>query len=324
MHSEYIVPLGVSAAVPANDRHFASVAFVAENFVVLFDCGEGTQFRLASAGIRTSRIRAIAITHLHGDHYLGLPGLLSTMSMQRRTEPLTVVAPQALADVISLLPGIGNERRPFQLDIRGLQDGFTSGNVLRWDYPTGRDSGAPAGFSIEAGVLDHSVVAYGYRLRCHDRPGRLDVSAADGLGVTSHEDYRRLKEGGSVIGLTGKIVSSSDVVSPATAGAAFAYVSDTRPCDSGVALARDVDLLYHESTFMHSDLDRAIRTGHSTALEAGEVAAAAGARRLVLGHFSARYKDVSVLVTEAKAAFSRVDAAEELRRYYLDGVDSNP
>jgi ribonuclease Z len=318
LQSEYIVPLGVSAAVPSSGRHFAAVAFVAETFVVLFDCGEGTQFRLIDAGIRTSRVGAIAITHLHGDHYLGLPGLLSTMAMQHRSEPLYIIAPTPLAETLATLPGIGRDRRPFEVTIRELPPDFTSGPVLRWHADT-----RSAGFTVHAAALDHSIAAYGYAIHCAARPGKLDVEAAAALGVTSYVAYRRLKAGETVTGSGGRTVRPKDVVSDDIPGASFAYVSDTRPCDAAVKLAADVDLLYHESTFLQIEIDRAIKTGHSTAREAGEIAAAARARRLVLGHFSARYDDSSVLADEARSVFSPVDAAEELKRYYLDSSDLN-
>src|SRR5690606_35237597 len=149
---EYIVPLGTSAAVPSGGRHFASVAFVAETYVVLFDCGEGTQFRLIDAGIRTSRIRVIAISHLHGDHYLGLPGLLSTMVMQQREHPLVLIAPAPLEGVLNALPGIGSEGRPFEIDFRLIEADFTSGRVFRTS--TGAEGG---GFSIDAAALEHTA-----------------------------------------------------------------------------------------------------------------------------------------------------------------------
>jgi ribonuclease Z len=315
---EYIVPLGTSAAVPSGGRHFASIAYVAEKYVVLFDCGEGTQFRLIEAGIRTSRIRVIAISHLHGDHYLGLPGLLSTMVMQQRENPLALIAPAPLEGVLAALPGIGSERRPFEIDFRKIEAEFSSGRVYRHAAETSADTG---GFSISAAALDHTVTAYGFRLQADDRPGNLDIEKAIALGVTDHDDYRALKSGKSVQATDGRIILPPDVVSPPVPGASFAYVSDSRPSTAATELASEVDLLYHEATFGEDERDRALATGHSTAKEAGEVAARASARCLVLGHFSARYPDAEVLAEEARAVFPQVESAKELERYYLRNPD---
>ena len=308
---EYIVPLGVSAAVPSAGRHFASVAYVAEQYVVLFDCGEGTQFRLLDAGIRLSRIQVIAITHLHGDHYLGLPGLLSTMAMQQRQDPLTVVCPEPLEELIYSMPGIGRDRGPFEVRFVGIAPDFTSGRVLQWDR------GGQTGFSLDAAALDHTIEAYGYRLRANDRPGHLDVDAARALGVEGHEAFRALKSGTAVRVSAGELVQPEQVVSAPTPGPSVAYVSDSRPCPGAVQVSRGVDLLYHEATFADSESERAQRTGHSTARQAAEIAAQASVGKLVLGHFSARYPDASVLADEARTVFDKSYAAEELQRYYL-------
>lgn len=300
--------------MPSGGRHFASVAYVAERGVVLFDCGEGTQFRLIEAGIRTSRIRVIAISHLHGDHYLGLPGLLSTMVMQGRESPLVLIAPAPLESVLASLPGIGQERRGFEVDFRKIAPDFTSGRVYRHDAEGN-------GFTITAAALEHGVPAYGFRLQFDDHPGNLDVAKAESLGVTDHNDYRAWKSGETVRTADGRIIPPTEVVSPGAAGASFAYVSDSRPADAAVALAADVDLLYHEATFADADLDRALVTDHSTAREAGEVAARAAVGRLMLGHFSARYADAEVLAEEARAAFPRVESAIELERYQVRSAD---
>src|SRR5690606_32546865 len=142
------------------------------------------------------RIRVIAISHLHGDHYLGLPGLLSTMVMQQREHPLVLIAPAPLEGVLNALPGIGSEGRPFEIDFRLIEADFTSGRVFRTS--TGAEGG---GFSIDAAALEHTATAYGFRLQCDDQPGNLDIEKAVALGVTEHDDfrdYRALKSGKSV------------------------------------------------------------------------------------------------------------------------------
>ena len=174
-----------------------------------------------------------------------------------------------------------------------------------------------AGYFVEARPLDHRVFAVGYRFEEKPRPGRLDVEAAARLGVHEHEQYQALKAGEAVVGADGRRVRPAEVVGPPRPGRVFAYCFDTRPTPEAVRLAADADLLYHEATFAEALHDKAVRSGHATAREAAEIAAAAGARRLVLGHFSSRYENSARLVEEARAVFPAAEAAVEGRRYPL-------
>lgn len=302
-----IVPLGTASAIPMHGRHLSGTALERKGRVLLFDCGEGAQYQLLEAGLKRTRIDAIFITHFHGDHLYGLMGLVSTMAMQHRTEALTVVAPVGLRQIMNVMPGIAPYDLPFPLDIVEVEEGFGRRVVLETDA-----------FTVTARPLEHRAFAMGFRFEERTRPGRLQPDTARALGVTEYQHFRQLKAGQSVTLDDGTTVEPEQVLGPERPGIAFAYVSDTRPCEGGRQLAQAADLLVHEATFGADMQTRAIETGHSTAREAAEVAHDADAEKLLLSHFSARYKDPAPLVEEARAVFPNTEAAQELNRYVLD------
>lgn len=308
-----IIPLGTGSAIPAAGRHLSATLLWREGRALLFDCGEGTQFRLADAGVSGSRIDAILITHLHGDHCFGLPGLLSTMNLQQRTEPLAIVGPVGLAEMLHGLPGLARDHLTFPVVHTALEEGLDEEVVL--DRPA---------YRVVARPIEHRIFAVGYRYEEKPRPGKLDVEKARALGMTDFRDYRRVKAGEPVTLPDGRVVQPEEVVGPSKPGVSFAYVFDTRPCENGRRLAEGVDLLYHEATFGSEYARNAVQTAHTTAAEAAEIARAAGARRLLLGHFSARYNDVGPLVEEARLVFKNTQAAEELSRYPLETASPFP
>lgn len=301
-----VIPLGTASAVPTRTRHLSSAVLVHGRATLLFDCGEGAQLRMLQAGISHTKVDAIFITHLHGDHYFGMLGLLSTMAMLHRKAPLTIVSPSELEGILEQLPGTRTEDLPFPIRHVGLQEDFSCGIVYE-----------SSNFVVEARCVEHRIFAVGYRFMEKSRPGNLDVESARACGVTDVLHYRVLKRGHDVVLPDGSVVASSDVVMPPPEPRTFAYITDTRPCRAAVDLARGATLVYHEATFGHALQKRASETGHSTAREAAEVARQAGAGRLILGHFSARYQDVSELVEEARSIFPDTEAAVELERYEL-------
>ncbi len=274
--------------------------------MLLFDCGEGTQYQLLGAGVKRSRVEAVFITHLHGDHLYGLPGLLTTAALLERTAPLTVVGPAGLPAVVQSLPGLKNDWLPFEVRYVELEDGFEHAVVYEAEA-----------FTVEARPLAHRIFAAGFRFQERPRPGRVDAERAAALGVVG-ADVGRLVRGEAVTTESGRTVQPGEVVGPARRGASFAYVLDTAPCPGGRALAGGVDLLVHEATFGEEHAVRAAETGHSTARQAAEVARDAGAGRLLLTHVSARYPTPESLVAEARAIFQNTEAARELEAYLLE------
>jgi ribonuclease Z len=278
--------------------------------ILLFDCGEGTQYRLMHADLSRARIDAIFVTHLHGDHCYGLPGLLSTMALQQRRDPVTMVLPDGAQAMLEGIPGADPAELPFPVEIREVGDGLTEALVYEADELT-----------VTARPLRHRCFAMGFRLQERDRPGRFHPERARALGVPEGPAFARLQGGAAVTLDDGTTVRPGQVLGPPRSGISVAYVTDTRPCEDGRALAADVDLLYHDATFADALHERAVETGHSTAREAATVAREAGARRLLLGHISARYGDTAPLAVEARSVFPQVEVAEELYRYELDPRD---
>ena len=302
-----IIPLGTASAIPAYGRHLSALALRREGRVLLFDCGEGTQFRLGAAGLTHARIEAVFITHFHGDHFFGLMGLASTMALLGRRERLTLVGPAGLEAALHGVPGLYADGFPFPVTFVELEEGFSHRIV----YET-------ADYFVEARPIEHRIFAAGYRFESRPRPGHLDVEKARALGATDFRHYPRLKSGEAVTLPDGRVVRPEEVVGPPKPGVAFAYVTDTRPCEGGRLLARGADLVYHDATFGDAFEQNARETAHATARQAAAVAREAGARRLLLGHFSARYADPAPLVEEARHVFQNTDAAEELKRYALE------
>ncbi|MFW5973623.1 MAG: ribonuclease Z [Bacteroidota bacterium] len=308
-----IIPLGTSSATPTRTRALSATALQRAGRILLFDCGEGTQFRLMEAGLSPARIDAVFITHLHGDHFFGLPGLLTTLSLNRRLDPITIAGPAELGTILQQIPGVGEHELTFPIHFVELREGF--GRETMMETPD---------YRVVARPLDHRVFTAGYRFEEAPTPGTLDVMRARALGITDYLHFRELKAGRDVRLPDGEVVRSREVVGPQQKGSSFAYLFDTRPCPSGVELARDVDLVFHDATFLEKHHQRARHTGHSTAVEAAHIAEQAGAHRLLLGHFSARYQSVQPLVEEAQRIFKNTDAAEELKRYSLETVRRNP
>ena len=302
-----VIPLGIASALPTRTRHLSAMAVERKGRLLLFDCGEGTQYRLLHAGLSRARIDAIFVTHLHGDHCYGLPGLLSSMALQQRTDPVTLIAPPGTQEMLQAIPGAAPSDLPFSVEIREVDDDGTAACVYETSEVT-----------VTARPLEHRRFAVGFRLEERTRPGRFHPETARALGVPEGPAFAALQDGNAVTTENGDIVRPEQVMGPPRPGIVVAYVTDTRPCDGGRALAENADLLYHDATFADEHHARAVETGHSTAREAAEVAHEAGAKRLLLGHISARYDDPAPLEGEARTRFAESNVAEELRRYSLD------
>ena len=295
-----VTPLGVSGAIPTRDRHLSGLALRREGRVLLFDCGEGTQLQMLRAGLLGGKLEAVFITHLHGDHVFGLPGLLSTLALLDRAEPLAVVGPEGVRDLVHAMPGMDAGGGPFPLSFTEIPEDAEHETVYSTDA-----------FWVEARPLAHRVPCFGYRYEEAPRPGRFDASAAQRAGVTPGPDFERIVSGESVC-VDGRDVTAEGIVGPRRPGTVVAYCLDTAPCEGSRALANAADLLVHDATFGDDEAERAAATGHSTARQAGETARDEGAKRLLLTHFSARYPDPGPLVAQAREAFEPSEAAVEL------------
>jgi ribonuclease Z len=279
-----VIFLGTGGSVPSARRNTASLLVRIGGDRVMFDCGEGTQRQMQrSTGLL--QVRDIFITHLHADHYLGLPGLLKTWDLQGRSEPLVVFGPAGLGELLaSMTRIIGRLGYPVEIDELG------SGDRVRFD-----------GYAVEPFGVDHRIAANGYRLSEPERPGRFDPDRARRLGVTEGPDFGELQRGRAVGGERGEVLPEQ-VMSEPRPGRALVITGDTRPCEATLEAAAAAQLLVHDASFADSEVERAAETGHSTARQAAEIAAEAGARMLALVHISARHF-VPEILAEARQAF---------------------
>lgn len=289
--------LGSGASLPTLQRQPAAVAVQYEGDIHLLDCGEGTQLQWRRAGLRFGRLRSICLSHLHGDHLNGLVGLLQTLSLGNRLEPLQVHGPAGLRDYLDAIRRFQGVRMSYPVEVRESQGGI----VRRC-----------AGHRIEAGPLDHGTFTLGFAIVEDDRPGRFDVEGACRLGLEPGPEYGRLQRGETVTTQGGTVISPDQVLGSPRPGRRFSYCVDTRPCAGAVALARGAALFACDSTFGSELVREAAARGHSTAAQAAEMARDAGAARLLLTHVSARYGDPRPLLEEARAIFPATEIASDL------------
>ncbi|WP_276354827.1 ribonuclease Z [Cohnella caldifontis] len=297
--------LGTGAGRPTPDRNVTSVALRLSqggDAFWLFDCGEGTQHRLLRTPLKLTRLKKLFVTHLHGDHVFGLPGLLSSRSSLGGTEPLELYGPPGLRELLETSLRVTGAHLDYPLAIEEIGEGFVCEDE---------------GFTVEAAKLDHRIDCFGYRVAERPRAGVLRAAWLKEQGVPPGPLYGRLKAGEDVELPDGRVIRSAVAVGPPLAGRVVAVLGDTRPTGGAFRLARGADVLVHEATFAHGLAEKAWAYGHSTALQAAEVAREAGARRLLITHFSARYKpeDLAELEREARTVFGGTEAAVELRPY---------
>lgn len=296
-----VIPLGTSSGKPTLKRNVSGLAVAREAEWLLFDCGEGTQLQIARAGLSPNRLAAVFITHLHGDHFNGLAGLLSTMGLDRRIRDLSLTGPKGIRDYLDLLERLRVVLLTYPVQLAE----FSSLPQLTLVYETPE-------YTVSALALDHRLFALGYRVDERPRPGRFSVEKARTLAVPEGPLWGQLQAGNDIRLEDGSVVRSSDVLGPPRRGKSIAYCLDTRPCPMSVQLARNVDLLIHEATYSDEFAAEAQTYGHSTAAQAARTALDAGARRLLITHFSSRYPDASSLLQEARGIFPDTALAEDL------------
>ncbi|OPZ72877.1 MAG: Ribonuclease BN [bacterium ADurb.Bin478] len=271
--------LGTGAALPSPRRMLPALALILDGQVALFDCSEGTQMRMQQAGLSPARIRHIFISHLHGDHLFGLPGLITSQHLLKRSEPLHVYGPAELELFLRTVYQVTQHHVSFPV-------------ILVPCPPQADQTWTLEGFSVQSLPLDHGPSCFGYRFIEHDRPGKFDADRAQALGLPNN-DLRTALIHGETVEWDGRRIRPEEVVGPAQKGRTIAYCTDTRPCENVRILARNADVLIHESTFHPDQEALAEETGHSTSRQAAESAAAAGCRQLYLYHISGRQDDRS-------------------------------
>jgi ribonuclease Z len=288
--------LGTGAACPSVERNVSAIALKREGETLLFDCGEGTQRQMMRYGASFS-FREIFFTHFHGDHVLGVTGLLRTMGLMDRTAPVTLYGPKGAERILGGVIAMGIERNKFPVEIVEVRPGDT---LSRKDY------------ALVTFETIHRADTIGWALAEHERLGRFDPEKARDLGIPEGPLWGQIHKGQSVTLEDGRVVHPSQLVGPTRTGRTVVYSGDTRPCDGVRAVSHGADLLIHEATFSSEEAARAVETGHSTAREAAEIAKAAGVRQLVLTHISPRYsREAPELLAEARAVFPDTTIARD-------------
>jgi ribonuclease Z len=280
-----LVFLGTGGSVPTARRSTACLLARVGGERLLFDCGEGSQRQMQrSTGL--VQVDQIYVTHLHADHYLGIPGLLKTYDLNDRRRPLRVIGPPGLIELFKALRRIFG-RLGYEVELLELDPG----EPVRHD-----------GYEVLAFEVEHRMRAYGYALVEDERPGRFDPERAERLGIAPGPDFKRLQEGETVEGSAGT-VSPEQVMGEPRTGRKLVVTGDTAPCEMTRVAAHDAQLLVHDGSFAAAELERAAETGHSTAGQAAALAAEASVDLLALVHVSSRY-DVRAVLDEARATFA--------------------
>ena len=296
-----VIFLGTSAAMPAEDRSLSSLVVNRNGTLLIFDAGEVMQYNFIRTGLGFNKKTMIFITHMHSDHILGILGFLQTLSLQGRSTAVDIFGPELLHDFLvenmKLLP----INLSFRLDIHVIPN--SQGTAIE-----------EKDYKILYCKSEHgpNVCSYAYCLLENDRPGKFNVGLAKELGIPEGELYGTLQKGVDII-YDNKLFYSRDIVGPTRPGRKIGISGDTRPSDSLCDFFRDCDLLIFESTFASNELTKAIESYHSTAIETATLAKMASVRRLCLTHFSSRYKDLNVLLYEAKSIFFHTELAFDLK-----------
>ncbi len=281
--------LGISAAMPAYTRHPTSQLLALPHTKFLIDCGEGTQMQMQRYRIKPNKIKHILISHLHGDHYLGLMGLLSSMHLQKRQQDLDLYAPRDLGEIIRLHLRCANTRLNYKINFYPLPEAGEE-TIYEDDQVT-----------VQTIALDHRIHCIGFLFK--EKPKKRKVLAEKLPEDTPWKHMAMLKDGKDVHDEEGKLLYKNEDYTLLTERYSFAYCSDTKYKPALIPQIAEVDLLYHEATFLHSELDKAEATFHSTALQAATFAQQAQVAKLLLGHFSSRYKDLQPFLDEARPIF---------------------
>lgn len=302
--------LGTGAGVPAKERNVSSIALQLleeRRAVWLFDCGEATQHQILHTSIKPRKIEKIFITHLHGDHIFGLPGLLGSRSFQGGEGPLTIYGPKGIKEFVETSLRLSCTHIKYKLYIREIE-----GDGLLFEDDT---------FQVYVKKLEHGVPSYGYRVVENDLPGTLQVNKLKSRGIQPGPIYRRLKNGETVMLEDGTTLHGKDFLGPNKKGRVVTILGDTRASDARFELAKNADVLIHEATFAKGEEKLAYDYFHSTTIDAAKLAKEANVKKLILTHISSRYQGEAAetqLLNEAKEIFRETYIARDFYRHDVE------
>jgi ribonuclease Z len=292
-----IIVLGNNSALPAFGRHPSAQAVTVFSEVLLIDCGEGTQIQMQRYGVKWRNVHHIFISHLHGDHYFGLPGLINSMSLLGRVAPLHIHAPAGLKPIIDSILSAAKTVLNYPLYFNALPEG--GGEILD-----------TLSLNVKCFLVEHGVECYGFLVESKTRGRRILPEKCKEYGIPQ-ENFEQLKQGNDYEAANGTIVKNEWVTQDGPTPKKYAYCTDTLFTEKFLPLIQGVDVIYHESTYLEQDAEKAQARFHSTAIQAAKLAKMANAKKLLLGHFSSKYKDVEPFGVEAAQFFPDVIVSVE-------------
>jgi len=300
--------LGSSSAVPTSDRYPTSQVLNVQERFFLIDCGEGTQIQLRRNKFRFSKINHIFISHLHGDHYYGLFGVIATMGLLGRKNDLHIYGPAKLKDILDFHTNILEEKADFEIVFhptnKNKQETIFEDKII----------------TIDSFPLKHRIPTCGFLFREKQRPLNMKKDVIEYYNIPVKEIYN-IKMGADFVNEEGDIISNTKLTEKPVTPRAFAFCSDTAYTESILSSINNIDLLYHEATFMHNLKEQATKSQHSTCTEAATIASKAKVGKLIIGHYSTRYRNLKPLLDEARSVFPNTELATENKTF---SVESNP
>lgn len=293
--------LGNNSALPAFGRHPTAQAVTVYGEVLLIDCGEGTQIQMQRYGVRWKNVHHIFISHLHGDHYFGLPGLINSMSLLGRAAPLTIYAPAGLKPIIDCILAAANTTLNYPLHFQTLE----AGTRMITDTQ---------GFTVKSFAVEHGIECYGFLVEMKTRGRKILPDVCRSYNIEP-ADFEALKQGNDHVLPDGTVIKNDLLTEEGPQPKKYAYCADTLFTDSFLETIRGVDALYHEATYLEDDEEKAKLRFHSTSVQAAKLAGMADARLLLLGHFSSKYKELDPFAEEACRHFSQTIVTTEGSAY---------
>jgi ribonuclease Z len=293
--------LGTGGSWPCKEYNVPAIALRLNDEIILFDCGEGTQRQFMMSKYSFMRVSKIFISHYHGDHFLGLSGLIQSMNLNDRTADLEIFGPRGTIKIVTTLLSLGYFAPGFKIKLHDLR---LNERITFNKY------------DVRAFNVDHGVPAFGFVLQEHKRTGKFNLKKAEKLGIPKGPLYRKLQSGKSIT-LGKKTITPDLVLGPPRPGRKIVYSGDTKPCEAVIENAKNADVLIHDACLDSSLEAKAAAYGHSTARQAAEVAKKAKAKILFLIHHSPRYGDLTILEDEAKKVFKMSFAAIDFLEYVV-------
>ncbi len=302
--------LGTAGSVPTPMRGLSAVIIRRKDELIMFDCGEGAQRQMIRGRVGFHRKMKVFITHMHGDHVLGLPGMIQTMALMDRKQKLEIFGPVGIKAFIKGIQDTVQFVLTFPIEIIETTEAGMVCQEKEYDVYTAK--------------TDHEIFSIAFALVEKPRPGRFNIEKAKSLGIPEGPLWSKLQHGERIKMRNGQTVKPEEVVGKPRSGRKIIYSGDTRPCRSLAELAENADLLIHESTFDDEMLERALEDGHSTPSQAAKTAKEAKVKHLILTHISARYKNSKELLEQAKKVFPQVDVAEDFMEIEIPLLNDSP